>query len=618
MCGIVGYIGHRCATEVIMEGLRRLEYRGYDSAGLALVPRDGGAIWVLKREGDIASGLEVGLEEKPPPESSAGIGHTRWATHGRPNDVNAHPHTDCRDELAVVHNGIIENYFELGHQLREEGHRFKSDVDTEVIPHLVERYRDSGMDLLRATMEATHYLRGAYALAVLEAGRGEEEEVLVGVRRESPLIIGVGDGENFLASDIAALLPYTRDVVILENGDFALLTREGFEVFDESGRPVSREVERVDWDADAAEKGGHPHFMIKEILEQPAAWIAALQGRVGEGSANLPELQSSSAMVRDITKVHLVGCGTSYHAAVAARSQFERFLGVPARAEIGSEFRYARPLIDENTLVVFVSQSGETADTLACLDIARASGATTIGVTNVVGSSLSRGVDDVVFTRAGPEISVASTKTYTTQLLILDLIACHLGMLRELGEGAQAEVDSLLRAAPDLPGMGESLLADQEAVIRVAKYLAAWEDAFYIGRGLDYAAAMEGQLKLKEISYIHAEAYAAGELKHGTIALIEENVPVVAICTQDHLRDKVTSNVEAVRARGGWICLVTDRPDEGSVGIADEVITLPRTAEPLTPVLVGLALQLLAYHAAVMRGCPVDKPRNLAKSVTVE
>ncbi|MFP4200838.1 MAG: glutamine--fructose-6-phosphate transaminase (isomerizing) [Clostridia bacterium] len=618
MCGIVGYIGYRSATDVIMEGLKRLEYRGYDSAGLALVPKDGGPIWVLKREGDIASGLSAGLEENPPPDSSAGIGHTRWATHGRPNDINAHPHTDCRDELAVVHNGIIENYFELGNQLREEGHRFKSNVDTEVIPHLVERQRDKEMDLLEATMEATHYLKGAYALAVMEAGRDGEPEVLVGVRRESPLIVGVGDGEHFLASDIAALLPYTRDVVILENGDFALLTREGFEIFDESGQPVSRETERVEWDADAAERGGHPHFMIKEILEQPSAWIAALQGRVGEGAANLPELERSSAFVADISKVYLVGCGTSYHAALAARSQFERFLGVPARAEIGSEFRYAEPLIDENTLVVFVSQSGETADTLACLDIARAAKATTIGVTNVVGSSLSRGVDDVVFTRAGPEISVASTKTYTTQLLILDLIACHLGTLRGLDEVLKVEVDSILEAAPDLPGLGENLLSDQKDVIRVAEYLAEWEDVFYIGRGLDYAAAMEGQLKLKEISYIHAEAYAAGELKHGTIALIEDDVPVIAICTQDHLRDKVISNVESVRARGGWICLVTDRPDEGSLGIADEVIILPRTAEALSPVLVGLSLQLLAYHAAVMRGCPVDKPRNLAKSVTVE
>ncbi len=618
MCGIVGYIGDRSATEVIMEGLRRLEYRGYDSAGMALVPRSGGSIQVIKRQGEIDKGLAPGIREESPDPSAAGIGHTRWATHGRPNDINAHPHTDCDGGLAVVHNGIIENYFELGRELRNEGHVFRSDVDTEVIPHLVERYRKTGLDLLEATMKASTYLRGAYALAVVESDDGSGNEALVGVRKESPLIVGIGEGEYFLASDIAALLPYTRDVIILENGDFAFLTREGYRLYDQGGEEVHREVERVDWDADAAERGGHPHFMIKEILEQPEAWVAALQGRVGSDRAQLPELKNAPSVVDGISQVHLVGCGTSYHAAVAARPQFERLLGIPARAEIASEFRYGDPLLGPDTLVVFVSQSGETADTLACLDLAKSAGCPTIGITNVVGSSLARGADDVVFTRAGPEISVASTKTYTTQLLILDLIACHLGSVLGFDDDARARVDALLERAPDLPGMGWELLDNQEVILRVAEYLAGWEDVFFIGRGLDFAAAMEGQLKLKEISYIHAEAYPAGELKHGSIALIEQGIPVIAISTQDHLREKMASNVEAARARGGWICLVTDRPDDSTAQIADEVIVVPRTAEILTPVLVGLALQLLAYHTAVLRDCPVDKPRNLAKSVTVE
>ncbi len=618
MCGIVGYIGDRSATEVILEGLKRLEYRGYDSAGVALVPREGGPIQVIKRRGEIAQGLEVGLQEDPPSASASGIGHTRWATHGAPNDVNAHPHTDCNEGLAVVHNGIIENYLELREDLRKDGHGFRSEADTEVIPHLIERYRDSGADLLGATLEACKYLRGAYALAVVETGGDGREEAIIGVRQQSPLVVGIGDGEYFLASDIAALLPYTRDVVILENGDFAVLTREGYRLYDSGGCRVERPVERVAWDAEAAERGGHPHFMIKEILEQPQAWVHALQGRVGGDGIILPELERASEVVHRLSEVYLIGCGTSYHAALAAAPQFESLLRIPARAEIASEFRYRQPNLDENTLVIFVSQSGETADTLACLDIARDAGSPTLGITNVVGSSLARGAEDVVFTRAGPEISVASTKTYTTQLLILDLIACHLGSILGLDERGREQVSSILEAAPDLPGLGEALLADQEAIHRVADYIAGWEDAFFIGRGLDFAAAVEGQLKLKEISYIHAEPMAAGELKHGTLALIEQNIPVVAISTQDHLRDKIASNVEVVRARGGWVCVVTDRDDDAAAGVADEVIAVPRTAPLLSPVLVGTALQLLAYHTAVLRGCPVDKPRNLAKSVTVE
>ena len=612
MCGIVGYVGPRDAREVLLDGLKRLEYRGYDSAGLALL-LDGVAddLNLVKKAGTIKEGLEVSLGESVL-DARSGIGHTRWATHGAPNDCNAHPHRDCSGKIAVVHNGIIENYAELRDELREAGHSLVSETDTEVIPHLIEHYRNEGLELFEAVGRAVERLEGAYALAVLD---GSTPGVMVGVRKNSPLIVGLGEDENFLASDVPAILPYTRDIIILENGDMVSVTCEGISLHGSDGEKIEREPRYIDWDPVMAEREGYPHFMLKEIEEQPGAWRAALLGRLADGQVNLPEIALSGQTLEELSQVYLVACGTSYHAGVAAAPLFERMLDLPVRAVIGSEFRYGEPMLGEHTLVVFISQSGETADTLACQDLALEHGCPEVTLTNVVGSSMERRSKNVIYTRAGPEISVASTKTYTTQLLLLYLLACELGRRRGMPEEVARD---LLEAMPGMPSAEESLLADTEHLEDVARYLAEWEDAFFIGRGLDYAAAMEGQLKLKEISYIHAEAYPAGELKHGTLALIEPGVPVVAISTQDGLRDKMASNVEEVRARGAWVVLVTDRPEDRAASFADAVIPVPGLVPELAPFFVGTALQLLAYYAAVLRDCPVDKPRNLAKSVTVE
>lgn len=615
MCGIVGYIGARNAREVLLDGLKRLEYRGYDSAGLALhlngtLSED---IQVIKRAGTISEGLEKALGEASSGHSSQGIGHTRWATHGVPNDQNAHPHVDCTGRIAVVHNGIIENYSELRDELSESGHRFTSDTDTEVIPHLIEQYRGEGLDLLEAVRCAAARLEGAYALAVLDSAC---PDTIVGVRRNSPLIVGLGQDEMFLASDVPAVLPYTREIMILENGDMALVDRSGVSVHREDAGEIQRGVETIDWDPVLAEREGYPHFMLKEIEEQPKAWRSALRGRLEDGRPHLPELSFEKGTVEGISRVYLVGCGTSYHAGTTAAPLFERFMGIPARAVIGSEFRYGAPLLGEDSLVVLISQSGETADTLACLDLAREEDCPTVVISNAVGSSMARGADNVLYTHAGPEISVASTKTYTAQMLLLYLLACELGLRR--GAARVVDVQELLGGVEQLSDSAERLLSDTDEIMEVARYIAEWEDAFFIGRGLDYTAAMEGQLKLKEISYIHAEAYPAGELKHGTLALIESGIPVIAISTQDGLREKMASNVEEVRARGGWVALVTDRPEERTSSGVDAVISVPELVPEVSPFLVGVALQLLAYHAAVLRDCPVDKPRNLAKSVTVE
>ncbi|MFO8061251.1 MAG: glutamine--fructose-6-phosphate transaminase (isomerizing) [Bacillota bacterium] len=613
MCGIVGYVGPRNAREVLVDGLKRLEYRGYDSAGLAML-LDGVVddLNLIKKAGTIDLGLEVSLRESASREARSGIGHTRWATHGAPNDANAHPHSDCSGRIAVVHNGIIENYAELRDELREAGHRFLSETDTEVIPHLIEHYRNDGLDLLEAVARAVQRLEGAYALAVLD---GSTPGVMVGVRKNSPLIVGLGEGEHFLASDVPAILPYTRDIVILENGDMVAITSESVCIHGPDGEEVRREARYIDWDPVMAEREGYPHFMLKEIEEQPESWRSALRGRVADGRVSLPEIELSAGTLKGLSQVYLVACGTSYHAGVAAAPLFERMLQVPVRAVIASEFRYGDYMLDEGSLVILISQSGETADTLACQELALERGCPEVTVTNVVGSSMERGSDNVIYTRAGPEISVASTKTYTTQMLILYLLACELGRRRGAPDEAARE---LLEAMPGMPGAEESLLDDAEPVLEAARYLAGWDDVFFIGRGLDYAAAMEGQLKLKEISYIHAEAYPAGELKHGTLALIEPGVPVVAISTQGGLRDKVASNIEEVRARGAHVVLVTDRPGERAASYADMVIPVPAPVPELAPFFVGTALQLLAYHTAVLRDCPVDKPRNLAKSVTVE
>lgn len=617
MCGLVGYVGWRDAAEVLLAGLRRLEYRGYDSAGVALADEESEiGLRVLKKAGNIDDGLEKLLKNGSSNGSHLGIGHTRWATHGEPNDRNAHPHTDCPDELALVHNGIIENHQSLRKWLSGLGHEFTSDVDTEVICHLMEHYLQDEGDLSQALARSCEHLEGAYAVAVVQSPLGANEREIVAARKDSPLVVGLGDDENFLASDVPAILPYTRRVMYLENGDFVRLTADDVTVFRSDGRRVDRPVTEVQWDPVQAQRDGYPHFMLKEIEEQPAAWESALRGRLSGGEVDLQGLQFPA--LEDIEHIYFVACGTSYHAGMAAAPLWERLLQIPASAEIGSEFRYRQPLLGEDTLVVFISQSGETADTLASLDLAIEENCPTICVTNVVGSSMARRADNVIYTQAGPEISVASTKTYTTQLLILFLLACHLGRQLPHGQQHSETCDRLLAAMPSLSDLERQLLNDTTEIGSAAERIADWEDSFFIGRGLDYVSALEGQLKLKEISYIHAEAYPAGELKHGTMALIEEGVPVVAISTQPQLRDKMASNVEEVRARGAWVVAVTDQPEGEVARRSDAVIPVPDSEPELSPLFVGTALQVLAYRAAVLRDCPIDKPRNLAKSVTVE
>lgn len=618
MCGIMGYVGARNAVDVLLGGMRRLEYRGYDSAGVAVCPDS--RIDVRKTAGRLER-LEELLREEPLPAASIGIGHTRWATHGRPSDYNAHPHLDDTGDFVVVHNGIIENYAEIRGWLASRGHRFNTETDTEVIPHLIRHFYRG--DLLTAVLEAVRHLRGAYALAVLSR---HEPDRLVAVKQASPLIIGLGRGENFIASDVPAILPYTREVLVLEEGEVALVTRDGVRVFDAEGRPVEKQAWHVEWDVAEAERGGYPHFMLKEIFEQPRAIRDTMRGRVdwAGGRVVLDEACLLPEGVREVDKVMLVACGTAYHASLVGRHLVERWARLPAEADLASEFRYRDPLCDERTLVIVVSQSGETADTLAALREARRRGATCLAVTNALGSSVAREADFVLYTWAGPEIAVASTKAYVTQLVALTLLALYLAQAREGQDGMPAGVldergrRAVLEGLRMLPEKAEQVLARAGEVRRLARRVAGWRDCFFIGRGLDYAVAMEGQLKLKEISYIHAEAYAAGELKHGSLALIEEGVPVVAVATQPDLMEKTLSNVAEVRTRGGRVLMVAPEDQPDLARHADHLLLLPSVHPCLAPVLAVLPLQLLAYYAAVERGTDVDKPRNLAKSVTVE
>ncbi len=781
MCGIVGYVGCRPALPVLLDGLRRLEYRGYDSAGVAL--QGGDAVVVCKRAGRVealtaavaaaglapAGGLAAGGSDTPPAldtAARAGIGHTRWATHGGPSDRNAHPHADERLRVAVVHNGIIENHAELREELRARGHVFRSETDSEVVAHLVDEAltaraaadgaaarvgsrgerpgagagedaggrnavdrtavtalgpaagpklaagaeegtgargavdlaalatlgRAAGPELAvgagegtgardavdrtpaaalgpaagrevaagtwaaavaaegaphldpivaavpapaeraaervaapvagalrEAVRAAVARLRGSFALVAMSR---DDPDVLVGARQATPLVVGVGRGEQYIASDIAALLPYTREVLVLRDGEMAEVRPDGVALFDFAGRPVeARAPERVAWDVAAAERGGYAHFMRKEIDEQPEALAAALRGRCAVGGVVLEELEGSGGApvaraLAEARRVVLLGCGTAYHAALVGRALLERWTGLPADADIGSEFRYREPLLGPDTVAVAVSQSGETADTLAALREARARGAVTLAVVNVVGSGIAREADAVLYTRAGPEIAVASTKAYTTQIAVLSLLA-HWAAARRGAAAPQGRPDPA--ALAELPGWVQRALALEPEVARVAARLARHDHCFFIGRGLDWATAVEGQLKLKEVSYLHAEAYAAGELKHGTLALIEPGTPVVALCTQPHLAEKTASNVAEVRARGGWVVGVATPALAPAVRpLGEELLTLPAVPADLAPAVAAIPLQLLAYHTAVARGCDVDRPRNLAKSVTVE
>ena len=612
MCGIVGYVGERNATEVIMDGLRRLEYRGYDSAGLAVL--DGASLVIRRSPGKIAN-LEARLEREPV-SGSTGLGHTRWATHGRPSEGNSHPHADCTGGLVVVHNGIIENYAEMKERLLAEGHRFRSETDTEVIAHLLEARLRSGGDLRDACRAALTELRGAYAVAVLSSAY--PHEVVAAKLGAGSVVVGLGRGETFLASDIPAILPYTRDVVILEDGEVVRMTREGAELMTLDGRRVERAPSPIDWDTTMAQKSGYRHFMLKEIYEQPRAVADTLRGRllVDGATVSLPEAHLDAGLANRLERVVIVACGTSYHAALVGRSMVERLAGLPAEVDIASEFRYRDLILDHRTLVVAISQSGETADTLGAVKAARARQAPVLAVTNVVGSAIAREANGVVYTHAGPEIGVASTKTFTTTITACYLIALALGERR----GYLPDADARKRAEEILeaPRFIEAALAVDPEVAALARDFARYPNFLYLGRGLHFPLALEGALKLKEISYIHAEGYAAGEMKHGPIALIDENMPVVALVPRDATYERMMGNLQEVCAREGRVIAICHPGDHEAGRIAYATVTVPAAPDLIAPLVSAVPLQLFAYHVAAFRGLDVDQPRNLAKSVTVE
>ncbi len=610
MCGIVGYVGRRACLPILIEGLKRLEYRGYDSAGVALVGE--GGIALRKAAGKIRV-LEKRLNGDLP-AATTGIAHTRWATHGEPNDVNAHPHTDCSGRLVVVHNGIIENYAALKNALRSEGHEFRTDTDTEVLAHLIERYLKAGLRLEQAVGAALRSVEGTYGIAVLYDG---EPATVIGARHGSPLVVGIGDGEYFLASDVAPIVQHTRQVVYLDDGEMAVLTREGFHTATIEHEPVEKAVHEVEWDLAQIEKGGFEHFMLKEIFEQPEAIRNSLRGRllVDEGTARLGGLGPDPEPLRQIRRILITACGTSWHAGLIGEYLLEEHARIPVEVEYASEFRYRNPIIDEGTAVIAISQSGETADTLAALREARRKGARVYGIVNVVGSTIARETDAGIYLHAGPEIGVASTKAFTTQVAVLSLLTLYLGRQRAMSQECGRDI---ARELAQIPGKVEQILQRSTEVRRIAQQYTHQNNFLYLGRGYNFPVALEGALKLKEISYIHAEGYPAAEMKHGPIALIDENMPVVFICTRDSAYEKVMSNIQEVRARRGRIIAIATEGDREIQRYADHAIYVPPTLSLFTPILNVIPLQLLAYHIAVLRGCDVDQPRNLAKSVTVE
>jgi len=613
MCGIFGYVGHRDAADIVLAGLQRLEYRGYDSAGLAVA--DAGTLIVRRHAGKIR-GLQQMVGEQPV-AGRVGIAHTRWATHGRPSEANAHPHADCAGSLVVVHNGIIENYQVLKDRLVAHGHRFRSETDTEVIAHLIEAWLKTGADLLSAVRAAVGELSGAYAVAVLHAA--EPDRIIAAKHGAGAVVVGLGEGETYLASDIAALLPYTRDVVILKDGEIAVLTADGARLGDLAGQVVERAPERIAWDAAMVDKGGYPHFMLKEIYEQPRAVGDTFQGRIDldQGTVCVPEMNLDRATIRRLRRVVLVACGTSYHAGLVGRFMIERLAGLPAEVDVASEFRYRDLVLGPDTLVIAISQSGETADTLGAVKAARAAGATVLGITNVVGSALSREASGVFYTQAGPEIGVASSKTFTATATACYMIALALGRTRD----ALSPVDGwkLIDSLLELPDIMERTVTRLDAEIRrLAAALAGHPAFLYLGRGIHHPVALEGALKLKELSYIHAEGYAGGEMKHGPIALVDAALPVVALTPRDASYDRMVANVEEVRAREGQVIAIGHEGDGRLGPLAAHVVSVPASTDLLAPLVSVIPLQLLAYHIAVLRGCDVDQPRNLAKSVTVE
>ena len=610
MCGIVGYIGFNQASDFLLDGMAKLEYRGYDSAGIAVIGPEN-VIKIQKKVGRLAN-LET-IVKADPNDGTVGIGHTRWATHGRPSDMNAHPHSSEDGKFAVVHNGIIENYMPLKEELLEKGYHFKSETDTEVVAHLLEDMYDG--DFVSTVRRMLARVDGAYALEIICA---DEPDKIICTKKENPLVIGLGKGENFVASDIPAIINYTRDTYILSDGELAIVTRDNVSVFDREGNSIDKEVFHVSWNAEAAEKGGYEHFMLKEIHDQPKAVRDTFGTHISEDgkTVHFEELNWTVDDVAAFNKILIVACGTAYHAGLVTKQYIENLARIPVSVEIASEYRYSNPLTDDKTLCIVISQSGETSDTLAALKEAKRHGAKSLAITNVVGSSISREADNTVYTWAGPEISVASTKAYTTQLVAGLLFAVYLGQLN--GKMDPALGEEILCGVKNLPTLIHEIFEVDEDMKAFAKHYGFKSDAFFLGRAIDYAVAMEGALKLKEISYIHAEAYAGGELKHGTLALIEEGVPVIALATQEDVYDKMISNIREVKAREAVVIGIGMKGDEELSKHVDHTIYVPRANKFIAPILAVVPLQLLAYYAAITRGADVDKPRNLAKSVTVE
>jgi glucosamine--fructose-6-phosphate aminotransferase (isomerizing) len=614
MCGIIGYIGSKPVVPVLIEGLRRMEYRGYDSAGVALVNPAG--IELRRSAGKLAN-LELAIKAEPV-DGLYGVGHTRWATHGRPTEENAHPHRDCTGRIVVVHNGIIENYLELKRELQQQGHVFKTETDTEIVAHLVEReMKTDGLE--NAVRRALTHMRGMFAIVLISV---EDPEKIVAVRNGPPIVVGLGQDEFFVASDIPAILSHTRDVVFLGDEEMAVITRTGVEFTDYAGRSVSKTTQRVLWDPIAAEKGGHKHFMLKEIFEQPTAARDTILGRVSidSGRIFLADLNIPEERLRTLQKVTIIACGTSWHAGLVGKYLLEALAQLPVEVDYGSEYRYRNPIISENELAIVITQSGETADTLAALREAKRKGASSIAICNVVGSMATREADGTVYTHAGPEIGVASTKAFTSQLVALQILALYMAQVRQTlsPEVIRRHIEELLL----LPQVIEHAIKASAPIEKLAERFYNRTDFLFLGRGINYPIALEGALKLKEISYIHAEGYPAGEMKHGPIALIDERMPVVAIAPDDHVFEKMIGNVQEAKARGGAVIAIVNEDDHRMAGILDPandaILSMPRTTAMLTPIVMTIPLQLLAYYIAVRRGCDVDQPRNLAKSVTVE
>lgn len=610
MCGIVGYIGFENAADFMLEGLEKLEYRGYDSAGIAVVGENN-VIKVQKKMGRLAN-LEA-VVKADPNQGHIGIGHTRWATHGRPSDMNAHPHTSTDGKFAVVHNGIIENYMPLKEELLAKGVEFTSETDTEVVAHLLSDMYDGNFEsTVRRMLER---IEGSYSLVMVCA---DEPNKIIATKKDNPLVVGLGKGENFIASDIPAIIQRTRETYIINDNEVVIVTPDSVSITDRAGQPVEKDIYHVTWNAEAAEKGGYEHFMLKEIYEQPKAIRDTLCGRINKKATEVvyDELNWTPDMVKGIKRILITACGTAYHAGLVAKYYIEQLARIPVEVDIASEYRYRTPLTDEDTLCIVISQSGETSDTLSALKEAKRLGAKSLGITNVVGSAVSREADQVIYTWAGPEIAVASTKAYTTQLVALLLLAVYLGQLN--GRIDEAVKHEILTNLQELPTLTHEIFENVDEIKAFANHYGYKEDAFFLGRLIDYAVAMEGSLKLKEISYIHAEAYAGGELKHGTLALIEEGIPVIALATQESVREKMMSNIKEVKARDAIVIGVGMKGDEELAKYVDHTIFVPRTDAFTVPILAVVPLQLLSYYAAITRGADVDKPRNLAKSVTVE